>query len=292
MDILTLFCDIDEFCKEFEPLWNKHLLEAETKKRNRPRQLARSEVLTLLVLFHLSGYRNLKTFYVQFVCQHLRAEFPALVSYSRFVEYEREALIPLAAYLQTRRGACTGISFVDATKIAVCENLRIPQHQQFVDCAGRGKTSVGWFYGFKLHLCINERGELLSWFVTAGNVDDRRPVPHLVRQLWGKLFGDKGYVSAPLKLLLGERGVEFITKLKKKMKPQALKEADKILLRKRAVIETVIDQLKNISQIEHTRHRSFWNFLVNMVAGLTAYTWREKKPCLNFDVKEQLPAVI
>ncbi len=116
MDILTLFCDFDEFCKAFEPLWSKHLLEAERKKRNRPRQLARSEVLTLLVLFHLSGYRNLKTFYLQFVCQHLRAEFPRLVSYSRFVEYERDALIPLAAYLQTRRGACTGISFVDSTK--------------------------------------------------------------------------------------------------------------------------------------------------------------------------------
>ncbi len=174
----------------------------------------------------------------------------------------------------------------------MCENLRIPQHRQFSDCARRGKTSVGWFFGFKLHLCINECGELLSWFVTAGNVDDRRCVPHLVRKLWGKLFGDKGYISAPLKLLLGAHGVEFITKLKKKMKPQALNDTDKILLRKRAVIETVIDQLKNISQIEHTRHRSFWNFLVNMVAGLAAYTWREKKPCLNFDVKEQLPAVI
>ncbi len=117
-------------------------------------------------------------------------------------------------------------------------------------------------------------------------MDDRRPVPRLVKRLWGKLFGDKGYVSAPLKLLLGEQGVEFITKLKKNMTPQSLTEIDKILLRKRAVIETVIDQLKNISQIEHTRHRSFWNFLVNLVAGLVAYTWREKKPTLNLNVKE------
>lgn len=286
MDILTLFFDIDEFCKAFEPLWNKHLLEADTKKRNRQRSLAVSEVLTILVLFHLSGYRNLKTFYLLHVCQHLRAEFPALVSYSRFVEYQRDALLPLAAYLQTRRGTCTGISFVDSTKLAVCENLRIPQHQQFVDCAGRGKTSVGWFYGFKLHMTVNERGELLSWFVTAGNVDDRRPVSHLVRKLWGKLFGDKGYVSAPLKFILGEHGLEFITKLKKNMKPQALTQMDKILLRKRALIESVIDQLKNISQIEHTRHRSFWNFLVNIIAGLAAYTWREKRPALNLNVKE------
>jgi len=286
VDILTLFFDIDEFCKEFEPVWNKHLLKASTKKRNRQRNLALSEVLTILVLFHLSGYRNLKTYYVLYVCRHLRSEFPRLVSYSRFVEFEREALMPLAAYLQIRGGRCSGISFVDSTKLAVCENLRIPQHKQFADCAGRGKTSVGWFYGFKLHLTLNECGELLSWFVTAGNVDDRRPVPRLVKRLWGKLFGDKGYVSAPLKLLLGEQGVEFITKLKKNMTPQSLTEIDKILLRKRAVIETVIDQLKNISQIEHTRYRSFWNFLVNLVAGLVAYTWREKKPTLNLNVKE------
>lgn len=286
MDILTLFFDIDEFCKEFEPLWNKHLLEAEAKQRNRQRSLALSEVSTLLVLFHLSGYRNLKSFYLLYVCQYLRADFPTLVSYSRFVEYERAALIPLAAYLQTRGGRCTGISFVDSTKLAVCENLRIPQHKQFADCAGRGKTSVGWFFGFKLHLTVNECGELVSWFITSGNVDDRRPVRLLARKLWGKLFGDKGYISAPLKLLLGEQGVEFITKLKRKMKPQELKEADKILLRKRAVIESVIDQLKNISQIEHTRHRSFWNFLVNLVAGLVAYTWREKKPTLNLNIKE------
>ena len=122
---------------------------------------------------------------------------------------------------------------------------------------------------------------MLSWFITQGNVDDRRPVPGLARSLWGKLFGDKGYISSPLKLLLKEHGLELLTKLKKNMKPQEISLTDKILLRKRAIIETVFDQLKNISQIEHTRHRSFWNFLVNIIAGLVAYSWREKKPSLN-----------
>lgn len=286
MDILTLFFDIDEFCKLFEPLWKRHLLESESRKRNRERSLSLSEVMTILVLFHVSGYRNLKRFYLDYVCEHLRAEFPALVSYTRFVEFERDALIPLAAYLQTKRGRCTGISFVDSTKIAVCENLRIPQHRQFRDLAKRGFTSTGWFYGFKLHLSVSERGELLSWFITPGNCDDRRPVPLLARKLWGKLFGDKGYVSNPLKLLLNEQSLEFITKLKKNMKRQEISAVDKILLRKRAIIETVFDQLKNISQIEHSRHRSFWNFLVNIIAGLTAYCWREKKPMLNYNVTE------
>ncbi len=286
MDILPLFFEIDEFCQVFEPLWRKRLLADGLKHRHRRRRLSLSEVMTILVLFHQSGYRNLKQFYLEFVGVHLRAEFPGLVSYNRFVEFERDALLPLAAYLQTKRGVCTGISFVDSTKLAVCTNLRIPRHKQFAGFAGRGKTSVGWFYGFKLHITVSERGELLSWFITQGNVDDRRPVPGLARKLWGKLFGDKGYLSAPLKLRLREQGVQLLTKVKRNMKPQEISAVDKILLRKRSIIETVFDQLKNISQIEHSRHRSFWNFLVNIIAGLAAYSWREKKPNLNYNVKE------
>lgn len=286
MNILPLFFDIDEFCKLFEPGWKAHILGGTIKKRNRARSLSLSEVMTILVLFHQSGYRNLKQFYLEFVCFHLRSEFPRLVSYNRFVEFESDALMPLAAYLQTKRGSCSGISFVDSTALAVCQNLRIPQHRQFLDLAQRGKTSVGWFDGFKLHVAVSECGDLLSWFITPGNTDDRKPVPELARRLWGKLFGDKGYVSEPLKLLLKESGLEFLTKLKKNMKPQEISATDKILLRKRAIIETIFDQLKNISQIEHTRHRSFWNLLVNIIAGLAAYTWREKKPCLNYNVTE------
>lgn len=287
MDILTLFFDIDEFCQQFEPVWKQHLLSDGNKHRDRERTLSLSEVMTIMVLFHTAGYRNLKQFYLEFVSVHLTKEFPALVSYPRFVQFESGALIPLAAYLQTRVGRCTGISFVDATKLVACENLRIPNHKQFADIAKRGKTSTGWFFGFKLHLTVNDCGELLSWFVTPGNCDDRKPVPRLAKWLWGKLFGDKGYISNPLKLLLSEQNLELITKPKKNQKNVApLLAEDKILLRKRAIIETVIDQLKNISQIEHTRHRSFWNFLVNLLAGLVAYSWREKKPALNYDVKE------
>ena len=287
MDILTLFFDIDEFCQRFEPVLNQHLLAAGTRHRNRERSLALSEVMTILVLFHCYGYRNLKQFYLEFVCQHLRSEFPEVVSYSRFVQFEQEALVPLAAYLQSKRGQCSGLSFVDSTKLIACQNLRIRQHKQFADLAQRGKTSTGWFFGFKLHLTVNDGGELLSWFVTPGNVDDRKPVPQLAKGLWGKLFGDRGYISNPLKRILSQQAVELVTRSKKNQKNSVpLPLEDKVLLRKRAIIETIIDQLKNISQIEHTRHRSFWNFLVNLLAGLIAYSWREKKPRLNPDVKE------
>jgi hypothetical protein len=139
---------------------------------------------------------------------------------------------------------------------------------------------------FKLYLCVSECGELLSWFITPGNTDDRRQIPKLVRNMWGKLFGDKGYVFNSLKLMLAEQNLDFITKLKKNMKVQQISAVDKILLRKRAIIETVFDQLTNISQIERSRHRSFWNFLVSIIAGRIAYTWREKKQCLNYNVKK------
>lgn len=287
MDILPLFCDIDDFCSVFEPAWRRRLLASGAQRRHKPSALSLSEVMTILVLFHASGYRDLKTFYTRHVAEHLAGEFPRLVSYGRFVELQREALVPLWCYLHTRRGRCTGVAFVDATTLAVCHNLRIPQHKVFRDSARRGQSSMGWFYGFKLHLVINDRGELLGYYLTPGNVDDRRPVPHMVKDLWGKLFGDKGYISRPLAALLAAQELRLVTRLRKNMKNKFLALTDKLLLRKRALIETVNDQLKNISQVEHTRHRSLWNFLGNVAAGLIAYTWREKKPSLNIRVKEQ-----
>jgi hypothetical protein len=287
MDILTLFCDIDDFCSVFEPAWRRRLLASGACRRHKPGSLSLSEVMTILVLFHASGYRDFKTFYTRHVAEQMAGEFPRLVSYGRFVELQREAMPPLWCYLHTRFGDCTGIAFVDATTLAVCHNLRIPQHKVFRDCAQRGRSSMGWFYGFKLHLCINDRGELLGCYLTPGNVDDRRPVPGMVKDLWGKLFGDKGYISQPLSALLSGQGLRLVTKLKKNMKNRFLPLCDKLLLRKRALVETVNDQLKNISQVEHTRHRSLWNFLGNVAAGLIAYTWREKKPSLNIRIKEQ-----
>ena len=287
MNILPIFCDIDDFCLLFEPHWHRRLLADGAKHRHKPSTLALSEVMTILVLFHSSGYRDLKTFYTQHVQKHLAGAFPRLVSYNRFVELQRDALMPLWCYLHTRFGDCTGISFVDATTLAVCHNLRIPQHKVFWDCARRGQSSMGWFYGFKLHLVINDCGELLGCYLTPGNVDDRRPVPRMVKDLWGRLFGDKGYISQPLATLLQAQELRLVTKLRKNMKNRLLSLTDKLLLRKRALIETVNDQLKNISQVEHTRHRSLWNFLGNVAAGLIAYSWREKKPSLNISVKEQ-----
>jgi Transposase DDE domain len=292
VDILPLFCDIDDFCLLFEPLWEQRLLE--TRQRRRASTLCLSEVMTIIVLFHASSYRNFKAYYTEQVLKQYVWAFPRLVSYQRFVELMPSALVPLCGYLQTRKGECSGISFVDSTSLRVCHNRRIHSHKVFAGCARRGKTSVDWFFGFKLHLVVNDRGELLSLRLTPGNTDDRRPVPELVKGLFGKLFGDRGYVSQPLFETLYGGGVQLVTRLKTRMKNRLLPLMDKIMLRKRAIIESVTDQLKNISQIEHSRHRSVANCFVNLLAGLVAYTWREKKPSLNIRVKErlQLPALV
>jgi Transposase DDE domain len=275
-----MFCDIDDFCKWFEPCYHRHLLQVGQRYRTRPTALALSEIMTLLVYFHCSHYRTLKHYYTAYVEPHLRPYFPTLVSYNRFVELMPRALVPLTCYLRTRQGRCTGIAFVDSTPWAVCHNRRIGTHRVFAGWATRGKTSMGWFYGFKLHLIVNDEGELLACCLTPGHIDDRRPVPKLVTGLFGQLFGDRGYISQALHDALGTQGLELLTKIRKNMKNRLMRLWDKLLLRKRALIETINDQLKNISQIEHTRHRSVTGFMVNLVAGLIAYTYQPKKPSL------------
>ena len=160
MDIVPLFCDIDDFCQEFEPWMKAQMLTV--RQRQRKPKMCLSEVMTILVLFHLLGYRNFKQFYLEYVCDHLDWAFPQAVSYNRFVELQRDALLPMCAYLKTRMGRCTGISFLDSTSLAVCHNRRIYSHRVFEEWAMRGKTSVDWFYGFKLHLVVNDEGELLG----------------------------------------------------------------------------------------------------------------------------------
>ncbi len=281
MSVLELFCHVDDFCQSFEPVWHKQCLISGSKRRNRARELALSEIMTILILFHQSHYRTFKAFYTEHVCTELRSEFPQLVSYTRFVQFFPSALVPLCVYVHTCLGACTGVSFIDSTKLAVCHNRRIQQHRVFRGLAARGKTSVGWFFGFKLHLVFNDQGQLLTFTLTPGNVDDRVPVPVFAQRLFGKLFGDKGYLSAALlKQLKSVFGLELITPRRTNMKKVELPVLDKLLLRKRAIVETIIDQLKNISQIEHTRHRSPINFLVNLVCGLIAYCHQPKKPSL------------
>ncbi len=280
--LLELFVSVDDFCQVFLPFWERKLLQDGSKKRRRAGQLSVSEIMTIIIHFHQSHYRDFKTYYTDHVCQHLRGEFPNLVSYERFVILMPSVLGPLSAYLKSLYGRCHGISFLDSTALLVCDNHRIHNHKVFAALAERGKGSMGWFYGFKLHLVVNECGELLACQITPGNVDDREPVLALSKRLFGKLIADRGYISQALfEQLLDTFGVQLITKLRKNMKNRLMPLMDKLLLRKRAIIESIVDQFKNISQIEHTRHRSPVNCFINIIAGLIAYCHQPKKPSLN-----------
>lgn len=290
--LLEMFCDVDDFCQEFLPIWSQQLFSSGEKHRQRARSLTLSEIMTILIAFHQSHYRDFKAYYNEHVLKNWSAEFPRLVSYTRFIEYLPSTLVPLMVFLRTRcMGRCSGISFIDLTSLDVCLNQRIHSHKVFAGLAAWGKTSTGWFFGFKLHLVVNDQGELLAVCITPGNVDDRKPVPRLAKNLFGKLFGDKGYISQPLADTLRQMfDLQLITKLRANMKNQLMLLTDRLLLRRRAIIETIIDQLKNISQIEHSRHRSISNFFVNVLCGLIAYSRRSSKPSLGLADFLPLPA--
>ena len=282
MSIVSLFCEIHDFFIMYEAHLSTHCLPRKTpsETRGRRRGLHASEVMTVLVAFHQSNYRTLKHFYEKHVCVYWCAEFPNLVSYSRFVRLQQEVLTLLTLYLSTRLGTCGGISFVDSTSLPVCHNRRISKHRVFRRHAERGKTSMGWFYGFKLHLLINDTGDLLDVALTPANTDDRHRVKTFAERLHGSLFADKGYISKDLRDLLKTEGVNLVYKVRKNMKPLSLSVCDEVLLKKRSIIESVIKELKTQTQVEHTRHRSFINFQVNVISAMIAYTYLLKKPTL------------
>lgn len=285
--ITEIFTIVDEFCKNFEQQTSSFLIG---KKSKRPSIMSTSEVITISLLFHLSGFRTFKHFYIFYVQKHMKSEFPKTVSYNRFVELQQSCVMPMTIFLKTCcLGACTGISFVDSTPIRVCGNKRIRRNKVFKGLAQTGKSTMGWFHGFKLHIVINDKGEILNFCITQANVDDREPLKNesFLKAVFGKSYADKGYISEKLQQLLFIDGVHLITNIKNNMKNSLLTMSDKIMLRKRSVIETVNDELKNICQVEHSRHRSFTNFITNIVAGLIAYSFLPKKPSIKYQTAQK-----
>ena len=212
--------------------------------------------------------------------------FPETVSYNRFVELSQKVCMPMTLFLKMCcLGECTGISYADSTPVRVCKNKRIKRNKVFAGIATTGRSTMGWFYGFKLHLIINDKGEILNFVITQANVDDRDPLKNqkFVSKIKGKLYADKGYLGQKLTELLFIDGLHLITSIRNNMKNVLMELKDKILLRKRSVIETVNDELKNMCQIEHSRHRSFNGFISNTIAALIAYSFFPKKPAIKFN---------
>jgi len=290
--LTSIFYHIDEFCKEYDNFFSEKMLPSKPRHRGgRPRKMHLSEVMTISVYFQCSGYHNFKRYYKDYVCNVLKKDFIFLVSYNRFVELMKEAMVPLALFAISRNSKnVTGISFIDSTKLSVCENLRIYSHKVFKGFAARGKSSTGWFYGFKLHIIINHLGEIISFWITPGNVDDKNQklMNMLTEKMYGLLFGDRGYISQKLFENLYNKGIKLITNLRKNMKNKLMELYEKLLLRKRNIIESTNNILKNTLRIEHTRHRSIQNFMSNAFSAVAAYSFHKNKPSIGKELIARL----
>lgn len=291
--VIEIFCEVDDFLKEFDEFETKKLIsKGETMYRNRKSTMSLSEKMTIYICFHLSSYTNFKRYYNELVKPQWADMFPNLITYERFNQTQDRLFIPLLLYLNNcKLGKCTGISFVDSTTLHVCHIKREKQHKVFMGMATKSKSTMGWFFGFKLHLIINDKGEILSFSLSRANKDDRDEdiMKNMVEQIFGKLVGDRGYISEKLAQYLWNNGVELIYKRRKNMKEMNLSDTDKVLIRKRALIETVNDELKNICCLQHTRHRAVQGFLNNLVTALIAYQFLDKKPTLKLSTMELVP---
>jgi hypothetical protein len=279
--LVELFCDVDDFCNVFIPQWQKQLLEDGTQKRQRSGRMTTSEMMTIVVSFHVLHDRDFKNYSLIYVTHVYKDDFPNLLSYTRFLEMIPRVAVPMCAYFTSLKGKPTGFEFIDPTSIKVCHNIRIPRHKTFGGVAQRGKGTMSWFYGFKLHLVVNHHGEIVAAKVTTGNVHDTQPVAELAEGLTDKLYGDKGYLSQALAADLFEKGVTLVTTVRKNMKAKAISLWDRAMLSRRYIIETINDPLKNILYIKHSRHRSMNRFMLNLIAGLVAYCLEKDKPSLN-----------
>lgn len=275
----TIFCIADDFCKEFNKTKKHYLINEDfTKKRYKHNKLSDSEIITILIFFHYSKFKTFKDYYELAIRGYLRSAFRDLVSYNRFLELAQNYILTVFVFSNAFNGRKDGTIY-----FKVCHNKRTSSNKVFRKIAKKGKTSMGWFFGFKLHFVINHFGEIVEFILTPGNVSDKNQVviDFLTRNIKGKLFGDKGYISGKLFKKLFEKGIQIITKIRKNMKNCFVGLADKLLLKKRGVIESVGNILKNFHQIEHSRHRSFEGFLLNVFSAISAYHLRPNKPSIN-----------
>lgn len=277
--LIELFICLDDFCITLEE-WKSFQPQFQHSVTNQP-LMSDSEMLTILVFYQFSGYKCFQYYYQQHVSLSLRSYFPELVSYERFVALIPRLLPGLYVFLKWRTllSIRTGWYIIDSKPLAVCHNRRIHSHKVFDGQATRGKSSMGWFYGFKVHLIINQQGEIINFIFTPGNVADNNQgvLKHLFAGLKGKCFADKGYMTVLFEEFY-QQGFQLITKVRSNMKNKLLLLEDKLKLRKRAVVESVNDILTSVFDLEHTRHRSAVNAMAHMLAALTAYCFYDGKP--------------
>src|ERR1700748_2111911 len=285
IDITALYCCLDDFCKLFAD-WEAHRLLPSEQTRQRPGKLSRAEMRFIVVLFHLSPFKHFKAFYHYGIGQQYRACFGDLPHDDRFISLMPRLFVPLTVLLHSLSGEPSGVYFADSTKLAVCHNRRIHRHKGFKGVAAHGKTSMGWFYGLKLHFVINHKGQIMALKITPGNTADSAVLEEITQHLTGKLYADKGAISRAVFSKLWQRGLHRITGIRRNMRNHLMPLADKLMLRKRFVIETVLDILKCGMGLEHSRHRSVINAMVHLLSCLVAYAYRPGKPAISSKAKQ------
>lgn len=270
--LVAIFCEVDDFCKELDEHCKHKLLTGPSKgKRGPAANLAMSEIMTILIMFHQVRFRDFKTFYTGFLGVYWHHYFPKLPSYSRFISEMKKAIFPMTLFTQLKTGKRTGIYYIDSSCLPVCHLKRSKRHKTFDTIAQYGRTSVGWFFGLKLHVVINERGELIAFKITKGHRSDCKEATPLLSKLKGLAFGDKGYIGKEIFEALFSKGLKLITRKRKNMKKVQLSDYEQQLLNQRGIIETVIGHLKHHYQIWHTRHRSVFNAMTHLVSALASY---------------------
>lgn len=271
--LISIFCEIDDFCNKFEDYIKGSLLASplgSCSKRGPECSLSDSEIMTILITFQMSGFRHFKAFY-SFLKTYWDNYFPTAPSYHRFIELIKRVIFSMTLFVQMRKGKQTGIYYIDSSSLPVCNIRRSKRHKTFSEIAKYGKTSIGWFFGLKLHLVINDKGELMAFKLSKGDMHDSKTASDLLGAFKGLAFGDKGYLGKKIFDALFEKGLKLITRKRKNMKEQPLNEYEKQLLNQRNLIETVIEHLKHHYQVWHTRHRSMLNALTHLMAALAAY---------------------
>jgi len=289
--LIELFCDIDDLYQNFLD-YQKSKGLGSSRRPTRTLQLTGPEIASILVAYHYSGYKCFEYYYKQLILGHYADCFPEAPSYECFLSYIPKAidLMVLWLLLTISRSRRTGLYFADSKTLQVCHLRREKSHKVFKDFARKGKSSMGWFYGFKLHLVINNLGEIMSLSITPGNVADNNQelLKKLLFDLEGICVADKGYITKLFDYFY-ENGLHLLTKPRKNMKKLPIKNQHNLLLDKRGVIESTFDILTSVCDIEHTRHRKPINAFTHLIAGLIAYQFLDQKPRVFFpSINEQL----
>src|SRR6267143_1605045 len=281
--LIEIFCDCDDFYKKYEQFIVNKGVGVKPSKSNRIPALHVSEIMTILILYHLTGMKCFQYYYNEIVQKHFQSYFPHLLSYNRFVELIPCCILPFWLFVNTERtGEETGFYYGDSKKMPVCHNLRIYGNKVFKGIAGRSKSSTGWFYGLKLFLVINQYGQIMRCMISPANIADNNidMMRKVFNKLKGYLFADRGYISQKAFEEFYRQGLKIVTTVKRNMKNKLMIMAEKLALKKRNLIETVNDLLMTICDIDHTRHRNPINAITHALAGVTAYSYLDKLPSI------------